>query len=127
MSDYDAITQAREEYFTQYPFDPHEKALLGHDQDGMPAGFFTLPDMDEMQVVAMKYGYEFLATCRDDDDVDEWIASISNTAQSPELMGIIFAHAFRGIAPIVAQIIDNNPGLRETMRGISETGWKKRF
>ena len=123
----DRIRQARENYFKKKPFDPHETSLLAHDLNGMPSGFLTLPDMGEMQVVAMKFGYEFLATCTDDDDVDEWLGMVGKTAQSPELMGIMLAHAFRGIAPLVATTIDTTPGLRDTMQRISADGWEKDF
>lgn len=123
----DQINTARTRYFQKHPFDPHEKALLSHDENGIPAGFLTLPDMGEMQVVAMKYGYEFLATVRTDDDVDDWLSNVMTTAQSPDLAGIMLAHAFRGIAPIIGQIIDRDPGLVEVMHKISADGWEKEF
>ena len=121
------IATARENYFTKNPFDPHEQSILGQDNNGLPTGFLTMPNMDDMQVVAMKYGYEFLATVRTDDDVDQWIDSIVKTCQSSELAGIMFAHAFRGIAPIIGDIIDRDPHLANTMMNISATGWEKEF
>lgn len=121
------ITKARESYLRAHPFDPHKHAVLGHNTDGIPAGFLTLPDMGEMQIVAMKFGYEFLAAVRTDDEVDEWISNISKVAGSPDLTGIILAHAFRGIAPVVGQIIDQDPGLAQTMQRISAEGWEKTF
>lgn len=123
----DRIRQARENYFKKKPFNPHENSLMAHDLNGMPSGFLTLPDMGEMQVVAMKFGYEFLATCKTDDDVDNWLAEVSKTAQSPELMGIMLAHAFRGIAPLADSMIETTPGLRDTMQKISADGWEKDF
>lgn len=123
----DRIRQARENYFKKKPFDPHENSLMAHDLNGMPSGFLTLPDMGEMEVVAMKFGYEFLATCENDDDVDEWLAIVSKTAQSPELMGIMLAHALRGIAPLVHSMIEMTPGLKGTMQKISADGWEKDF
>ena len=72
-----------------------------------------------------KYGYEFLAAVRTDDDVDEWLASIFRTAQSSDLVGIMLAYSLRGIAPIIGQIIDNDPGLSETMKTICVQGWEK--
>lgn len=121
------ISQARESWFENHPFDPRKNAALAHDEDGTPAGFITLPDMGEMGVIAMKYGYEFLASVRTDDDVDEWLENVNRTAESPDLAGIMLAHAFRGIAPIIGQIIDKDPGLAETMKTISAQGWEKEF
>lgn len=123
----DKITKAREAYFTAHPFDPHKNAVMGQDLDGIPAGFLTLPDMGEMSVVAMKYGYELLAIVRTDDDIDEWLANVMDTAQTPELTGIMLAHAFRGIAPIIGEIIDRDPALAATMATIAATGWEKEF
>lgn len=119
------ISQARESWFANHPFDPNENAVLAQDKDGIPSGFLTLPDMGDMSVISMKYGYEFLAAVRTDDDVDEWLANINRTAKSPDLAGIMLAHAFRGIAPIIGQIIDNDPGLSETMKTIAVQGWEK--
>lgn len=121
------IEQARESWFENHPFDPRKNASLAHDEDGTPAGFITLPDMGEMSVIAVKYGYEFLAAVRTDDDVDEWLENINQTAESPDLAGIMLAHAFRGIAPIVGQIIDKDLGLAETMKTISAEGWEQEF
>ena len=119
------IEQAREDWFANHPFDPNKHSVLAHDEDGLPAGFFTLPDMGDMSVISLKYGYEFLAAVRTDDDVDEWLASIFRTAQSSDLVGIMLAYSLRGIAPIIGQIIDNDPGLSETMKTICVQGWEK--
>lgn len=121
------IEKAREDWFANHPFEPNKHSVLAHDEDGLPAGFFTLPDMGDMSIVSLKYGYEFLAAVRTDDDVDEWLASINQTAKSPDLAGIMLAHAFCGIAPIIGQIIDNGPGLAETMKTISVQGWGQEF
>lgn len=121
------IEQAREDWFANHPFDPNKNAVLTHDEDGIPSGFLTLPDLSDTSVVALKYGYEFLASVRTDDDVDEWLASIFRTAESADLAGIMLAYAFRGIAPIIGQIIDNDPGLAETMKTICVQGWEKDF
>lgn len=121
------ISQARESWFSKHPFDANKNAILAHDEEGVPAGFLTLPDIGDMGVIAMKYGYEFLAAVRTDDDVDEWLANINRTAKSPGLAGIMLAHTFRGIAPFIGQIIDNDPGLAETMKTIAVQGWEKEF
>lgn len=121
------ISQARESWFAKHPFDANKNAILTHDEEGTPAGFLTLPDMGDMGVIAMKYGYEFLAAVRTDDDVDEWLENVIRTAKSPDLAGIMLAHAFRGIAPIIGQIIDNDSGLAETMKTIAVQGWEKEF
>ncbi|OLN14871.1 hypothetical protein ABMV07_04130 [Corynebacterium belfantii] len=121
------ISQARESWFAKHPFDANKNAILTCDEEGIPAGFLTLPDMGEMEVIAMKYGYEFLASVRTDEDVDEWIINVNRTAKSPDLTGIMLAHAFRGIAPIIGQIIDNVPGLTKTMKTIAFQGWEMGF
>lgn len=121
------IEQARKSWFENHPFDPNKHSVLAHDKDGLPAGFFTLPDMGDMSIISLKYGYEFLAAIRTDDDVDEWLANINRTAKSPDLAGIMLAHAFRGIAPTIGQIIDNDPGLSEAMKTIAVQGWEKEF
>lgn len=123
----ESIVKAREKYFAAHPFNPKENALLSHDEDGLPVGFITLPDMDEMSVVAMKFGYEFLAHVRTDEDVDEWLSAVMTQAQSPEMAGVMFAHAFRGIAGILSNLIDRNPGLSEVMERIAADGWGKEF
>lgn len=62
------IEKAREDWFANHPFEPNKHSVLAHDEDGLPAGFFTLPDMGDMSIVSLKYGYEFLAAVRTDDD-----------------------------------------------------------
>lgn len=123
----DLIVKAREKYFAVHPFNPKENALLSHDEDGLPVGFITIPDMGEMSVVAMKFGYEFLAHVRTDEDVDEWLSAVMTQAQSPEMAGVMFAHTFRGIAGILPHLIDANPGLSEAMQKIAADGWGKEF
>ena len=121
----DHIVQAREAYFEAHPFDPKKNALLSYDLDGIPAGFLTLPDMGELSVVAVKFGYEFLAHVRTDDDVDQWLDAVIAQAQSTELAGMIFAHAFRGIAPILSSLFDLDPGLRDVLEKIAADVWRK--
>ncbi|QNQ90751.1 hypothetical protein GP475_08935 [Corynebacterium poyangense] len=120
------IVEAREKYLAEHPFDPKRNAVLGYGEDGLPAGFLTLPDMDELSIVAMKFGYEFLAHIRTDEDVDEWLDAVMSATKSPELAGILFAHAFRGIAGILYNIIDK-PGLNGVMEKVAIDGWKKEF
>ncbi|AKN77562.1 hypothetical protein HO100_08580 [Corynebacterium ulcerans] len=122
-----SIIEARKNYFLAHPFNPKENALLSIDENGIPAGFITLPNMGEMSVVAMKFGYEFLAHVRTDEDVDRWISAVMEQAQSADMAGIMFAHAFRGIATILPSLIDKNPGLREVMEKIATDGWGKEF
>lgn len=123
----DSIVKAREEYFAKHPFDPKKNALLSHDSDGAPAGFLTLPNMDELAIVSMKFGFEFLAHVRTDDDVDEWISAVMKQAQSADVAGIMFAHAFRGISELLPSLIDSNPGLGGVMENLSIDGWEKEF
>ncbi len=121
------VVKAREAYFEKHPFDPNKNALLSHDETGMPVGFLTLPDMGELSIVSMKFGYEFLAHVRTDDDVDSWLGAVMKAAGSPDLAGIMFAHAFRGISGLLAQLIDSDPGLAEVMRRVAAEGWEKEF
>ncbi|CAB0593143.1 hypothetical protein CIP107578_00714 [Corynebacterium diphtheriae] len=123
----ESIVEARKNYFSAHPFNPKEKALLVTDENDIPVGFITLPDMGEMSVVAMKFGYEFLAHVRTDEDVDKWISAVLGQAQSADIAGIMFAHAFRGIAVILPSLIDKTPGLREVMEEIAADGWGKEF
>ncbi len=121
-----AITEAREAYLTEHPFDPHEKALEAFDENGMPAGFMTMPNFGEMQVLAAKLGTEYLAICHDEDSVQEWIELVLHLAKSPELAGIIFANVFRGMNLIIGSVIEN-AGLRDVMTGVAIEGWSKDF
>lgn len=123
----DHIVKAREEYLAKHPFDPSKNALLAHDETMMPAGFLTLPDMDELSVVAAKFGFEFLAHVRTDDDVDAWLSAVMSQAKSADVAGIIFAHAFRAIAPVLTSLIDRHPGLGDVMEKIAADGWGKEF
>lgn len=75
-----SIVEAREKYFAEHPFNPKEKALLTTDENNIPVGFITLPDMGELSVVATKFGYEFLAHVRTDEDVDKWISAVMEQA-----------------------------------------------
>lgn len=120
------ITKAREEYLAEHPLDPHENALMGHDLDGMPAGFITMPDFGHMQVVAAKLGTEYLAICHDEDAVEEWINLVVKLAQSPELAGIMFANVFRGMNLLIGSVLER-AGLTEAMAGIAVEGWGKDF
>ncbi|MCF8610000.1 hypothetical protein L5G28_07475 [Gordonia sp. HY285] len=120
------IAAAREEYLADHPLDPHEKALMGHDLDGMPAGFITVPDFGHMQIVAAKLGTEYLAICHDEDSVEEWITLVLKLAQSPELAGIMFANVFRGMDLLIGSIIER-AGLTNAMAGIAVEGWGKDF
>lgn len=123
----EAIEEAREEYFKDHPFDPHKNALLGHDSEGMPSGFLTLPDMGEMAVVASKFGIEFLAICNDHEAVNGWIEKVIQTAGSPDLAGIMFANVFRGIDGILSNIIEQDRDLRQVLVNIAVEGWDKDF
>ncbi|WP_412475401.1 hypothetical protein ACK8HH_17345 [Gordonia sp. LUNF6] len=120
------IAAAREEYLAEHPLDPHENALLGHDLDGMPAGFLTMPNLGDMQIVAAKLGTEYLAICHDEDSVEEWINLVLKLAQSPELAGIMFANVLRGMNLLIGSILER-AGLTDAMTGIAVEGWTKDF
>lgn len=123
----EVIAEAREEYFRDHPFDPHEKALMAHDENGLPSGFLTLPDMGEMSVVAAKFGMEYLAICNDEEAIDDWIMRVTTTAGGPEMAGIMFANVFRGIDQILSTIIDRDPNFRQVLVNIAIQGWSKDF
>lgn len=121
-----SIAAARSQYLTDHPFDPHEKALEAFDENGMPAGFMTMPDFGQMQIIAAKLGTEYLAICHDEDAVQEWIELVLHLAKSPELAGIMFANVFRGMNLIIGSVIEG-AGLRDAMTSVAIEGWSKDF
>ncbi|MDN6706410.1 hypothetical protein [Corynebacterium glyciniphilum] len=137
MATTEDVKHAREAYLKEHPFDPHKNALMGHDLDGNPAGFLTLPDMGELEVTAMKLGMEYLAICHDEDLVTEWVGTVMSLAGSTELAGVMFAHIFRGMDAIVAARIGtrNIGGLtkgeeednRAIFAKIAADGWAQHF
>ena len=122
------IHKAREEYFRNKPFDVHENALMAHDENGLPSGFLTMPNFGELQVVACKLGFEYLALCtaRNSDLIDEWVGRVSALAKSPELAGILFAKIFQGIDDYLGSIFEMT-NLGEAMPQIAVGAWEKDF
>lgn len=108
------IVKARKAYFEKHPFDPNRNALL-------------TPDEEEPGFVSMKFGYEFLAHVRTDDDVSEWLSAMLEAAGSHDLVGIMLAHAFIGIIGSIEKLIDSDPGLAERMKQIAVECWEKEF
>lgn len=127
MNDFTKIHQARESHLKAHPFDPHKHAILGHDENGIPAGFLTLPDMGDSEVLSMKFGMEFLAICHDEEEVEAWMQRVLAVAGSADLAGIMFAHAFRGIAPIIAEVKKWVPDLQDNWEYVCAEGWGKEF
>lgn len=128
MSTLPAVDKARENYLAEHPFDPHEHALMGYDLHGNPSGFLTLPDMGDMQVLAAKLGFDYLARCTsgDEEDIEEWVVSAVKLAGSPDLAGIMFAHVFRGIDMFLGHLF-NTTGVSDTIRSIAIQSWQKDF
>lgn len=120
------IAAAREQYFTAKPFDPKKNAVMGEDQHGNPAGFFTFPDLGELQIIGCKLGMEYLAICHDEDAVDKWINTALGLAKSPELAGILFANVLRGVNVVIGEII-SNAGLRRKMQELAAEAWQIDF
>lgn len=123
----DKITKAREEYFRNHPFDPSKNASMSYDEDGIPSGFFTLPDMGELAVLSIKYGYEYLATVRTDEDMDEWLANVMCTLKDVDLAGVFFAQMLRNLAPMIGGVMDEHPARSNEMKSICADGWLKEF
>lgn len=128
MSTLPAVDKARDNYLAEHPFDPHKHALMGQDMQGNPAGFLTLPDMGDMQVLATKLGFDYLARCAsgDEEAIEEWIVSVIKLAESPDLAGIMFANVFRGIDLFLGSIFAHT-GLEDTVRSIAIQSWEKDF
>lgn len=120
------LSRARKQYLRENPFDPNKNAIMGHDADGMPAGFITLPDMGELGILGCKLGMEYLAICRDEDAVEEWISTCLGLAKSPELAGILFANVFRGMNTLIGTILVDR-GLADQMVSIAVEAWEKDF
>lgn len=120
------IAAAREQYFNDKPFDPKKHAIPMEDGAGMPAGFMTLPDMDELQIIGCKLGMEYLAICHNEDAVEKWINVALSITKSPELAGILFANVFRGVNVVIGKII-SNAGLRKAMQKLAVEAWQRDF
>ncbi|AER47796.1 hypothetical protein DEADP_53 [Mycobacterium phage DeadP] len=116
------IAAAREKYFAAKPFDPHKNAVPAVDGDGMPAGFMTMPDLGELQIIGCKLGMEYLAICHDEEAVEKWINTAAMITKSPELLGILFANVFRGVNIVIGEII-SNAGLRRKMTDLAVEAW----
>lgn len=121
------IARAREEYLDKHPFDAHKHAIPGYDKEMNLTGMLTLPDMGDLTLIASKYGFEYLASVRTDDDVDEWFDNILSTTKDPDVMGIMLAHAFRSIAPFLSEILDRIPGLQDTLEKVAAKAWTEEF
>lgn len=119
------VDKAREEYLAKHPFDPHGNAFMGFDSDGLPAGFITFPNTDDLQVLAAKFGIEFIAVAHNDDEAVEWLANIIKVTENAEVAGIMLAYVLRCIAPIIGQVVKECPGLEAKMRKNSVDCWKK--
>lgn len=120
------IAAAREQYFHAKPFDPKKHAIPMEDRNGMPAGFMTLPDMGELQIIGCKLGMEYLAICHDEEAVEKWINVALSLTKSPELAGILFANVFRGVNTVIGSII-SNAGLRRKMQDFAIEAWDRDF
>lgn len=86
------VRRAREKYFAQHPFDPHKNVKWMNGLDGLPVGMFSFPDMDELQIVAIKYAYEFLVSVNTQEDFDAWQDHVLKITGSTALAGIMFGH-----------------------------------
>ncbi|PKF69340.1 hypothetical protein [Corynebacterium mastitidis] len=129
MSLYPKITKARRKHLAAHPFDPAKNAIPCYDGAGMPSGFMTMPDMGEMQILAMRLGMEYLAIAHDEDAVEDWIHTTMGLAGSPDLNGIMLVNVLRGIAPIIAarQATDRDTAARALYESLAVEAWEKDF
>lgn len=120
------ISRARQQYLRENPFDPNANAMLAHDIEGMPAGFFTFPDVNEMGILGCKLGMEYLAIAHDESAVEDWIAMCLGLAKSPEKSGLLFANIFRGVNSLIGSILADR-GLTGQMADFAVEAWEKDF
>lgn len=121
------IARAREEYLDKHPLDIHKHAFPDYDDEMNLTGMVTLPDMAELTLIASKYGFEYLASVRTDDDVDEWFGNILSTTKDLEVAGILLAQVFRNLAPFMTHLLDDDLGLQDTLKRIAVESWAKEF
>lgn len=121
------IARAREEYLDKHPLDAHKHAIPGYDKEMNLTGMLTLPDMGDLTLIASKYGFEYLASVRTDDDVDEWFGNILSTTKDLEVAGILLAQVFRNLAPFMTHLLDDDLGLQDTLKRIAVESWTKEF
>ena len=123
------IRDARAARLATDPYDPHKNALMSHTIDGTPAGFLTLPDLGETQMLAMREGMDLLARVHDEEAVEEWIHDILTLVKDPDAVGLFLVNVVRGIAPILASGLrtDSDEGARELYRRFAFEAWFKNF
>ena len=123
------IRDARAARLATNPYDPHKHALMSHNTDGMPAGFLTLPDLGETQMLAMREGMDLLARVHDEEAVEEWIHDILTLVKDPDAVGLFLVNVVRGVAPILASGLctDTDEGARELYRRFAFDAWSKSF
>lgn len=123
------IRDARAARLATDPFDPQKHAILGHDKDGNPAGFFTLPDMGELSMLAMREGMDLLARLHDEDAVEEWIGDVLNLMRNPDAVGLFLVNVLRNVAPVLAAALGTAEyeNTREKYRQFAFDAWFKSF
>lgn len=130
MTTYAEIRDARAVRLATNPYAPQKNALIAHNSaDGTPAGFLTLPDLGDTQMLAMREGMDLLARIHDEDLVEEWIGDILNLTRDPDVVGLFMVNVIRGLAPILAAHLrlDSDEGARELYRGFAFDAWFRSF